>query len=109
MVNIIKHLPEIRSKTKTLKNLAKDLLANIKILCFIPMNKFDNFYKIIVKKFRVKFPKFFKYFNKNYIKGRIFDKTIWNYSNVILNSLNNDIIFSQITLLKALIPLLIKN
>ena len=93
MVNIIKHLPEIRSKTKTLKNLAKDVLANIKILCFIPLNKLDSFYKLIVNKYRVKFPKFFKYFNKNYINGRIFDKTIWNYSNVILNSLNNDIIF----------------
>ena len=57
------------------------------------MNKFDNFNKIVENKYRVKFLKFFKCINNNYINGRIVDKTIWNYSNVILNSLNKDIIF----------------
>ena len=93
MVNIIKHLPELKSKNKTIKTLAKDCLANIKLLSFIPLNYFDSFYKLIYNKYQVKFPKFFIYFKKNYINGKIFDKTIWNYTNVINNNINNDIIF----------------
>ena len=93
MVNIIKHLPELKSKNKTIKTLAKDCLANIKLLSFIPLNYFDSFYKLIYNKYQVKFPKFFIYFKKNYINGKIFDKSIWNYTNVINNNINNDIIF----------------
>ena len=93
MENIIKHFNEIRSNNKTIKNLAKDCLSNIKLLCFIPLNNFKTFYKLILDKYRCKFPSFFKYFDKNYIKGRVLDKKHWNYNNIITNNLNNDILF----------------
>ena len=67
MENIVKHLKELRSKNKTIKKLAKDFLSNIKLLCFIPLNKFDSLYELIKTKYRTKFPNFFKYFDKNYI------------------------------------------
>ena len=76
-----------------IKNLAKDCLSNIKLLCFIPFNNFDGFYKLILDKFRCKFPAFFKYFNKNYIKGKLLDKKQWNYGNIISKNFNNDILF----------------
>ena len=78
---------------KLFKNLAKDCLSNIKLLCFIPLNNFKTFYKLILDKYRCKFPSFFKYFDKNYIKGRVLDKKQWNYNNIITNNLNNDILF----------------
>ena len=65
MENITKHFNEIRANIKTIKNLSKDSLSNIKLLCFILFNIFDGFYKLILNKFRCKFPAFFKYFNKN--------------------------------------------
>ncbi len=52
MENNIKHFKEIKSKNKTIKNLAKDCLSNIKLLCFLPMNNFNNFYKLILNKYR---------------------------------------------------------
>ena len=93
MENIIKHFKEIRSNNKTIKNLAKDCLSNIKLLRFIPLNNFKEFYKLILDKYRCKFLSFFKYFEKNYIKGRVLDKKQWNYNNIITNNLNNDILF----------------
>ena len=91
--NNIKKLPELRSKNNTLKKYANDLLANIRLLCFIPLNNFKEFYKLILDKYRCKFPVFFKYFEKNYIKGRVLDKKQWNYNNIITNNLNNDLLF----------------
>ena len=44
-------------------------------------------------KYRVKFSSFFKYFNKYYINDKLFEKNIWNFTNVISNNINNDIIF----------------
>ena len=58
MVNINKHLKELKSKNKVLKNFAKDCLANIKLLSFIPITKFEKFYKLIKNKYRAKFSKF---------------------------------------------------
>ena len=69
------------------------MFGNIKLLCFIPLNKFDNFYELIKRKYRCKFSTFFKYFDKYYIKGKLFDKKIWNYSMLLLSNINNDIIF----------------
>ena len=74
MENITKHFNEIRTNNKTIKNLAKDSLSNIKLLCFILFNNCNGFYKLRLDKFRCKFPAFFKYFNKNYIKGKLLDK-----------------------------------
>ena len=55
-----------------------DLIANIKLLYFIHFDKFDNFYRLILDKYRSKFDDFFRYFNKYYIKGKLFKKEIWN-------------------------------
>ena len=67
MQNNIKKLLEIRSKTKTIKEYAKDCLTNIRLLCFIDHEKINNFYKDIKNKYRTKFPKYFKYFDANYM------------------------------------------
>ena len=91
MQNAIKHFLEIRCKNKTLKNIAKDCLANIRLLYFIHLNKIDNFYNEIKNKYRVKFPKFFKYFDNNYIKENSIYSIIWNYIEYISNNTNNDI------------------
>ena len=64
VVNLTKHLKEIKSKNITIKNIAKDCLSNIKLLSFIPINDFDIFYRLILKKYRTKSSDFFKYFNK---------------------------------------------
>lgn len=93
MVNIVKHFKELKSKVKNIKKFAKDCLANVKLLSFIPYNNIDNFYNLLKSKYRVTFKSFFSYFEKNYIKGRVFDKKIWNFSQVISNNLNNDLIF----------------
>ena len=44
MDNNIKKLPEIRSKNTLLQNLSKDLIANIRLLCFIPLINIKSFY-----------------------------------------------------------------
>ena len=43
------HLPEIRSKNKEKKELAKNLLANMKILLFIPQKDIRNYFELIIK------------------------------------------------------------
>ena len=47
MVNITKHIPELKAKNKSLKLIAKDCLANIKLLSFVPLSKFNNFYNLM--------------------------------------------------------------
>ena len=44
MNNIIKCIPELRNKNKKIKNLGKDLLSNIKLLCFVNKNNIISFY-----------------------------------------------------------------
>ena len=78
-----KKLPELRSKNKVLKDYAKDLLASIRLLCFIDLNKIDNFYSQIKDKYRSKFPKYFKYFDKNYINNYSRFSKIWNFNEII--------------------------
>jgi len=73
--------------------MAKDCLSNFKLLCFIPLNQIENFYNLIKAKYGVIFRNFFDYFTKNYIKGKLYDKTIWNYYTAIPNNLNDDILY----------------
>ena len=47
MQNISKRLPDLKSKNKSKKILCKNLLANIKLMCFIPINHIDIFYNLI--------------------------------------------------------------
>ena len=63
--NITKHLKQLKYKNSKEKNIAKDLLANIKLLVFLPIENIKDFYKIIEVKYKDKFPQFFKYFKKN--------------------------------------------
>ena len=93
MQNQIKYLPELRSKNKTLKNYAKDLLANIRLLCFVKLDKINLFYQDIKNKYGVKFPKYFKYFDKNYFEEKSRFQKIWNYNEIIYDNLNNDMLF----------------
>ena len=64
MVNCCKHLKEHKSKTNTIKKEAKDCFANIRLLSFVPLNKFYYFYELIKGKYRCKFINFFKYLIK---------------------------------------------
>ena len=91
--NNIKKLPEIRSKTKTIKEYAKDCLANIRLLCFIDHEKINNFYKDIKDKYRSKFPKYFKYFDINYMNENARFKKIWNYNDIFMNNMDKHILF----------------
>ena len=70
-----------------------DLFANIKLLCFVDITNIKNFYNEIKYKYRVKFPKFFKYFDKFYLSSKPFCDLDWNYNTSILNNENNDILF----------------
>ena len=47
--NICKKLPNLRSNNKKDKLLSRDLLANIKLLSFIPESKLKSFYPLIKK------------------------------------------------------------
>ena len=91
--NNIKKLPEIRSKNKTIKEYAKDCLANIRLLCFVDHEKINNFYKDIKDKYRTKFPKYFKYFDANYMNENSRFKKIWNYNDAFSNNMDNHILF----------------
>ena len=91
--NNIKKLPELRSKNNTLKKYAKDLLANIRLLCFIPLNNIESFYKNIKNKYRCKFPNYFRYLERNYINENSRYQKIWNYNELIYDNLNKDMLF----------------
>ena len=75
------------------KEKVKNLLSNFKLLSFIPYAKIDSFYKLIKNKYNKSYPEFFIYFEKYYLSSKKFSKEIWNYSNIIFNNLNNNIIF----------------
>ena len=45
--NITKHLKQLKSKNSKEKNIAKDLLANIKLLVFLPIENIKDFFKLI--------------------------------------------------------------
>ena len=93
MQNVIRHFKEIKRKNKTIKDLAKDCLANIRMLAFIPYNKINSFYNELKNKYRVKFPALFKYIDKNYINENSIYSNIWNYNQNIDININNDIMF----------------
>ena len=45
MQNLSKRLPDLKSKIKSKKQTCKNLLVNIKLMCFIPINQIDNLKK----------------------------------------------------------------
>ena len=48
---------------------------------------------ILKKKYNTQFKKFFKFFDKNYINNKNFDKSMWNYNYLIINNIDDKILF----------------
>mgnify|MGYP002624394402 CR=1 FL=1 len=93
--NIIRNLPELKSKTKTIKKQAIDLFDNMKLICFIEVNNIDSFYEEIKYKYSAKFTKFFKYFENFYFKKKPFSDKCWNYHHEHFNDDNNIIFYTN--------------
>jgi len=89
--NITRKLKNLKSKNKKLKNMTKDLFANLKILFFINRDSISIFYNEIKYKYKAKFPDFFKYFDKFYFKNKPFSELDWNYGSI--NRADSKIIF----------------
>ena len=86
-------LPQLKDKNKNIKNLAKNLTINLKLLCFIDNNKIDTFFDKIEKKFRNVNKKFFDYFKKNYLINLPFSDRSWNYYTLYNNDDNKELYF----------------
>ena len=91
--NISKRLEGLKSKNKIKKKIAKDILANFKLICFIPIRAIEPFYNSIKLKYKSNYEKLFNYFDKNYINGKKFDKSFWNYNSLIINNIEEKTIF----------------
>ena len=100
-------LPQLKDKNKTIKNKSKDLICNLKLLCFIDNNKIDTFFEKIEINLKKINPKFFRYFKKNYLINLPFSDKEWNYDTLYNNDNNKDLYFSQIIFVKVLIVYLI--
>ena len=72
MQRTIKHFPELKDKNKNIKSKARDLLAKLKLLCFINNENIDEFYLKIKKYFKNSFAKFFIYYENTYLYHGIF-------------------------------------
>lgn len=98
----VKHLPQIRSKNTNIKQKAKDLLNNIKILLFIDTNNIEKYYNKIINAYKNDFYKFIKYFYINYFNRFPFSERIWNYSIINMMLIDNpNIIFYTNNLVKS--------
>ena len=78
-----------KKNDENIKILAKDLVANIKLLCFVYTVEKDNFYNKIKKKYIDNFKKIFKYFENAYLYKGIFSDRSSNYYNYSINFDNN--------------------
>ncbi len=92
----MQHLKEINSNNNNLKLKTLDLLANIKLLCFINNNEIDSFYDKIYRKYKIYFLQFFKYFNNTYLDKGLFSDRNWNYYNISASFNNCDLYFFTI-------------
>ena len=94
---IVSRLPDLKSKDKNKKKLSQNLVANIKLLSFIPSGKINQFYEKLKQNYYNHFKKFFKYHEKTYFKNKPFNDKMWNYNNFINDqknkNINNNIIF----------------
>ena len=70
--------------------MAKNLLANMKILLFIPQTDIINYFELIREKYYSIFPKFIKYFYKNFFIAFPMNKLLWNYYYYYSNLFYND-------------------
>ena len=82
--NIKTKIPNLTSKNIKEKIVSKNLIANIKLMFFIPEDKIDGFYASIKKKFNDKcYESFYKYLNKflfRKINGKLY---LWNFYKLI--------------------------
>ena len=90
---LIIHLPELKSKENPFYMEAKDLLANIKLLCFINTDQIEEFYTNIKKKYKKNFKNFLRYFDDTYMYRGLFSDKCWNYYNITSYSNNNELFF----------------
>lgn len=73
IARVILHLPQLKSKKSRIKNIAQNILYNIKLLCFIEMEKIEEFYNRIEERYNNKtFTKFFEYFSDTHINDLSF-------------------------------------
>lgn len=63
------------------------MLSNFKLLCFVSLNKIEELLNMIKEKYNNTFPNFINYFEKYYLKKKLFNNKCWNYNKLI----NNDI------------------
>ena len=102
MKKLIQHLPEIKNSNPNIKKKAKYLLTNIKLLLFISREKVNKFFDLISDEFKDSFPKFIKYYRRNFFDEYLLKYLDWNYD--IKNTLDPVDInqtFLQIIFVKA--------
>ena len=79
-----KRIPFLKSKNITEKKLSKDLIANIKLMFFIPEDKIKGFYASIKQKFNSNsFHQFFKYFDKFLFRAYYGKLYLWNFDKLL--------------------------
>lgn len=91
--NIVKKLPDLKSKNKNKKKIALDLLANFKLLCFVKRETITEFFNKIKNKYNNNYSSFLKKFEKTYFKSNPFNGLYWNYNPALINNLDNSIMF----------------
>ena len=69
---------------------------------FCKLDKINLFYQDIKNKFRAKFPKYFKYFDKNYFDENSHFRKIWNYNEIIYDNLKNYMLFFTNNIYKSM-------
>ena len=61
------------------------------------MAQLEDFFDLISTKYKDKYKEFLDYFHKTYIKNKkkesIFNPNNWNYNTLIVNNINNNILF----------------
>ena len=90
---LILHLPQYKDSKLTIKNNAKNILINIKILCFVDNTKIDELFEKIKDKYYHINKNFFDYFIKTFLKNSPFNDRNWNYSNFYKKIDNKDLFF----------------
>ena len=89
---LIKHLKEINSKKNSIKEEAKNLLANLKLIVFLPEKEINGFFNKKKKKYKNKFNHFLKYYERSFFNTIPYKDNLWCYYK-IRNSLDNEIYF----------------
>ena len=92
MQRIVKHLKELKSANKKLKEKAKDLLSNLKLKVFLEYEDIKHFYEKNKYKYAKDFKKFLKYYDKTFFNTNPYKNNFWCYYK-IRNNLDGEIYF----------------